>query len=242
MCCRKPRVPRWRLHICVRSRAPGHNTADVTVVPDQTGTVVGWSRSMAARGSFTQRPSLLAWSPLRKGSTLTVLEAVPAVTQSQDPISPGEFRRQCWRHRRSSSTERWTSQLCNREHRCAPAGDDDTNSAPNDVLLRRFCPQSPFPQALWDLVSECPPLKDHGTACVSPCRLPCHSLDTSFRPTNQSRTLLTAPILTTSFLTTLRCLSVHGSQVFRGSMARTGSSQTPSFNSSHPCLIAHVVQ
>ena len=30
-------------------------------------------------------------------------------------LSPREFRRQCWRHRRRTSTNRWTSQLCNRE-------------------------------------------------------------------------------------------------------------------------------
>ena len=39
-----------------------------------------------------------------------------------------------------------------------------------------------------------PSRTDSGTACVSPCLLPCHSV-TSLRPTNQRRTFFSAPIL-----------------------------------------------
>ena len=48
----------------------------------------------------------------------------------------------------------------------------------------------------------------------------------------------THPPSTTSFLPTLRCLSVHDSCVFLRSISWIGSSQTPSFNSSHSCLAA----
>ena len=47
---------------------------------------------------------------------------------------------------------------------------------------------------------------------------------------------------TTSFLNTSRCFSVTLHWLFLRSMAWTGSSQTPPFNSSHACLAAHFFQ
>ena len=61
--CRKPRVPRWWLHTCVRSCASGqHSNSYRSLRPNWpfesaklhvVVAVVGWSRSMVARVSFT---------------------------------------------------------------------------------------------------------------------------------------------------------------------------------------------
>ena len=59
-----------------------------------------------------------------------------------------------------------------------------------DVLA--FCSHVPSPSWIWFLTSI---VTDSGTTCDSPCLLPCHSLYTSFRPTNQCRIIFSTPIL-----------------------------------------------
>ena len=86
----------------------------------------------------------------------------------------------------------------------------------------------------WLLMS----MTESGTPCASPCPLPYCNLDTSSRPTqSMSENLLcTQPPYTTNFRITLRCVSVHSSFIFLCNKACIGSSQIPSFNSSHSCF------
>ena len=99
----------------------------------------------------------------------------------------------------------------------------------------------PLHQTFWDLVSDFRPRRTMVQPVFSPCFLLCYSLDTSFRQTYQCRIIFPVlhPPSTTSFLITLRCLSVHDSLVFLRCMAWIGSIHTPSFSSSHSCFAAH---
>ena len=74
-----------------------------------------------------------------------------------------------------------------------------------------FGPLLPFPSIPLGFGFEPPAKTDNAAACASPYFLQCRIPDTSFRPTNQHRTIFAAPPPppTTTFLTTLRCLSVQ---------------------------------
>ena len=79
------------------------------------------------------------------------------------------------------------------------------------------------------------------TPCVFPSLLHCHILDTSFRQTNQCRTSFSAPIFRPRPVFSSHSGACQSTPhwFFLRSKAWNGSSQTPSFNSSHSCLATY---
>ena len=114
------------------------------------------------------------------------------------------------------------------------------SSLPLPILLLRIGPPLPLLQPFWGLVSDL-----LSTRAVIHTVLLCAFFLASastlrfVRPTISHNLLCTNPSSTTSFLVTIRCLSVHASSVFLRSIAWMGSSHSPSFNTSRSCLAAH---